>query len=128
MSAGQKVKAYSAMEVFNTLRIEGEIDLVALAARDLEAYYCKEAAALFLANVDINTVKPLNPLSQRVIINRWLNNCLLSYRSRVENPTVNEILLYVINDGTHDNWLELLQLVVFPFFKLNNVLNLKIGA
>lgn len=125
---GTEVKSgFSAMEVFSTPRIEGEKDLVGLIYRDMEAYYCKEARELFIADPNIVSVAPLNPFSQRVIINRWFNGELLKYRSRVEDADVVSILGYVINDGDIDTWLECMQIVVLPFFKLNNILNIQLG-
>ncbi len=125
---GNEVKtSFSAMEVFSTPRVDGEKDLVGLIYRDMEAYYCKEARDIFISNTDIVSVAPLNPFSQRVIINRWFNGELLKYRSRVENVDVVSILSYVINDGDVDTWLECMQVVVLPFFKLNNILNIQLG-
>ncbi len=118
---------FSAMEVFNTPRVEDENELVALIFRDMEAYYCKEARDIFISHPDIVSVAPLNPFSQRVIINRWFNGELLKYRGRVEDANVVDILGYIINDGDTDIWLECMQVVVLPFFKLNNILNIQLG-
>ena len=122
---GSTKNGFSAMEVFCTPRVEGEKDLVGLIVRDLEAYYSKLAKDIFISNSEIISVAPLNPFSQRVIINRWFNGELLKYRSRVDDPDVVTILSYVINDGAIEDWLELMQIVVLPFFKLKNVLNIK---
>jgi hypothetical protein len=124
---GSTKKGFSAMEVFCTPRIEGEKDLVGLIVRDLEAYYCKLAKDVFISNRDIISIIPLNPISQRVIINRWFNAELLKYRSRVDDLDVVTVLRYVIDDGTIDDWLESMQVIVIPFFKLKNILNLPLG-
>lgn len=118
---------FNAMEVFCTPRIEGEKDLVGLIVRDLEAYYSKVAKDVFIADKNIISIMPLNPISQRVIINRWFNGELLKYRNRVNDLDVITVLRYVIDDGTVEDWLEHMQIIVIPFFKLKNVLNLPLG-
>lgn len=126
-STKPKGEVINAFDMFNTPRVEGEPDLVTLMIRDLTNHYCAAASAIFIAEPAIINVQHLNPISQRIIINRWFTNTLLLYRNRVEDTAVSEILLYVINDGTVNDWLELMQRVVIPFFKKNNVLNILDG-
>jgi len=115
-------KKISALEMFNTKRVAGEPDLVAIVARDIATTYGEVASAMFLNDGEISTVKELNPVSQRVIINKWFTTNLLIYRSHTDNKDVAEIMMHVINDGTVDQWFEHLRDVVILFFKKNNVL------
>ncbi len=115
----------SALDVFNTKRSENEIDLVTIINRDLETFYNKDATLCFINDGSIQTILDLNHISQRVIINKWFTSMLLQYRANFINVDVSEILMYVSNNSTVDTWIEFMQTIIIPFFKLNNVLNLK---
>jgi len=117
-------KKISALEMFNTKRVAGEPDLVAIVARDIATTYGDVASAMFLNDSEISSVKELNPVSQRIIINKWFTSSLLIYRSHTDNKDVAEIMMHVINDGTVDQWFEHLRDVVILFFKKNNVLGI----
>lgn len=123
-SSTKQQPAISAMEMFQTKRVEGEPDLVVLMNRDLTNYYTAAASKVFMADTEIISVSSLNPISQRIIINKWFTNSILKYRAQNTDKDVGEILMYIINDGTVDDWLELMQKVVIPFFKEKNVLNI----
>ncbi len=117
-------KKISAMDMFTTKRVEGEPDLVALMVRDITNGYQETASQMFVNSQKIIEIKLLNPISQRIIINRWFTAALLTYRAHSNNTDVNEIMLHVINDGTVNDWKEQINEVVIPFFKINNVLGL----
>jgi len=125
LSTGATAKL-TTLDMFTTKRVVGEKDLVAQISKDLISLYHKDASPLFLNDTDISLVSDLNPLSQRIIINRWFINALLIYRANSNDVEVSEILLYAINDGTIDEWLELIERVVIPFFKNKNILKISI--
>jgi hypothetical protein len=112
----------SAMEMFNTKRVEGEPDLVAMINKELISIIGTDAGVKFMNNPDIKGIVDLNPISQRIIINRWFNNTLLTYRATNTNKDVSEILVYIINDGTIDDWFKYIYSIVIVFMKNNNVL------
>ena len=122
MSSGKKEGAVNAMDMFNTKRVDGEVNLVDLIGRDFITAYNATASAAFMNSLEIIQVTPLNPLSQRIIINRWFINKLLIYRAFNNDVEVGEVMSYVINDGTIDDWHDLLFTVVIPFFKIKDVL------
>jgi len=114
----------NALSIFNTPRVEGEPDLVAIINKELCTIYGDVAGAMFVNSADIVNIKDLNPISQRIIINRWFTTALFIYRSINNDKDVNEILLHIINDGTVNEWKDQLTLVVIEFFKIRNVLGI----
>ena len=120
-----KNKEVSTMDMFNTKRAPNEANLVDIIGRDLVTLYGKEASLAFVNSLDIAQIYGLNPLSQRIVISRWFINTLLVYRAFNNDKEVGEVLTYIINDGSVDDWHNLLYDVVIPFFKIKNVLNVK---
>lgn len=112
----------NALDMFYTKRIDTEPDVVGILSRDLTTFYHEHASDIFNMDNNIINVKDLNPISQRIIVNKWIVNKLLTYRTYVDDKDVSEIVLHAINDGTILDWTEQMQRVVIPFFKLRNVL------
>lgn len=59
---------------------------------------------------------------QRVMINRFFNHLLLTYRARVDNP-VHNVTYMLVDDGTTEDWLQIFNTTVIPFLKDNMVFN-----
>ena len=117
-------KVVKAMDMFNTLRVDGEPDLVGIINKELCTIYNNAAGKMFMESGEIINVAKLNPITQRIIINRWFTNSLLIYRSIHVNKEVSEVLLRIINDGTVNDWKDQMIGAVIPFFSYNNVLGI----
>jgi len=113
--------AGTAQDIFNRKREKNEIDLVGLLTGKFLDGVDEKTAAIFATHKDIVSVNELNPIAQRIIINRYLNNKLLMYRN-VSGKNVSEIMMYVINDGSLSDWVELFNKVVLPYFIQENVI------
>ena len=110
------------LELFNIKRVEGEVNLVNTVYTYFSKHYSEKAANVFINNPEINNIKELNHIAQRIIINRWFMDNIYKYRARVTDKDVSEIILYPTDEGDVDTWLELIERVVVPFFKVKNVL------
>ena len=103
-------------EVYEKKRVKGDKDLVKMIFLRLQLHAGEIAANTFIINSKINDVKDANPITQRIIINSYLVNLLLIFRAN-NKCNVTLILPYIVDGGTINDWLELLDGIVIPFIK-----------
>ena len=115
------LKKLSAVEIFNLPPKPGEHNLVELVVLHLNALEGTKEANVFMANPSIANVYKLNPNSQRVIINKFLLNRLLIFRTISKEP-VTDIITLLANDGITEDWITLMKEFVLPFIAKNEVL------
>lgn len=105
---------------FNTPRQPTDIDLVFITSKTLHDNVSENAAKIFLSDYMIKSVVDLNPLSQRIIINRYFYDLLLKYRACADVKVILPLTM-LVEDGTHNDWLRLFKDVVCVFIKNNKV-------
>lgn len=106
---------------FTEVRKPLELDLVDIVGRFLNDFVSEEAKNNFLSDININTVKLATAGVQRVSINRYFTTKFLVFKARTGVPVM-DMLLYLINDGDTEDWVELFRTFVLPFIKQHNVL------
>jgi len=112
----------NARELFMVKRGINDIDLLLEVTKIMVRKCGKLGASYFRTNPEILIIEELNPASQRIIINRVLNQALLLFRAH-NNINISEVMIYLINDGLNDEWLSLMEDVVLPFFAEHNILH-----
>ena len=100
----------------------GDFDMVALTSAYLEKGVNPAAAAYFCNSPMIKNVAKLNPNTQRLVINRFFRDALFRFRSIREIPVVNA-LPWLVDEGTHVDWMTLFTTYVLPFLKTHAVLD-----
>ena len=131
MSSNKKVKMFdpkkvvkqqNPMEAFYTPLKPGETNLVTLIASYFEYYKDEVGEVLFLNDPAVIGVLQLNNNVQRVIINKYLNTSLLTYRA-ISGREVWNIIPYAANDGYIEDWVTVMKDILIPYFAQNKVLN-----
>ena len=117
----EKPKRLSAIDIFNLPPKQGDYNLVDLVVLHLNALEATKEANVFMANPSIANVYKLNPNSQRVIINKFLLNRLLIFRT-ISKESVTDIITLLANDGITEDWITLMKEFVLPFIAKNEVL------
>jgi len=112
----------NAMAMFYKEPEEGELNLVTLVAEHLNSYEESIEGDVFKQSSDIIHASKLNMLAQRVVINRYLFNKLLIYRSMTDIEVVNTVQ-FLANDGLTEDWITLMKEFVIPFVVHNKVLS-----
>ena len=109
------------MDIYNIPRKHGDIDLISILAENITAL----GGVLMLPNFHIEMqtqgIAGVNPVVQRILLNRYLTHKLLVYRS-VSGVNVTEILPFMASDGYVEDWLSLMKEIVLPFVVANSVL------
>lgn len=98
-----------------------DINLAELVAEHIKTGANEVESELFLNSKDIQSVYKLNQVSQRVVINRYLSNQLLIFRSLVA-VNINNVLPFLANDGLTEDWITVISTFVVPFIKQHKVL------
>ena len=117
----EKPKRLSAIDIFNLPPKPGDHNLVDLIVLHLNALKATKEANVFMSNPSIANVYKLNPNSQRVIINKFLLNRLLIFRT-ISKESVTDIITLLANDGITEDWITLMKEFVLPFIAKNEVL------
>jgi hypothetical protein len=112
----------SALDLYNTPRAPGDINLVELIADHISSLSSGNVDMVnsFKTNNIIATVYDGNQVIQRTTINRYLTTRLLIYRS-MTGAVINHIYPYIANQGLLEDWVTLLRNIVLPFFIANNI-------
>jgi len=111
----------TAFSMFNMPPQPNDPNLVELIKLHLEAAEAPDEAQAFLSIPEIQNVMNLNPVSQRVIINRVLTTVLLKLRAMEETVVIHMVPL-LANDGLLEDWITLMKEFVIPFLVSNKVL------
>jgi len=112
-----------AMEIYNRPLGPTDVNYVDLIASYIGGKNNHSDAMIFKNSIDIQNVTKLNQMVQRVVINRYLTNKLLIFRTR-SNVNINGILPLLANDGLNEDWLTVVREFVIPFIKDHRVLQL----
>lgn len=80
-----------------------------------------QGANVFKTHPMITDVWDANPQIQRVILNRYFSLALLVFRGTTD-IVVHNILRFLIQDGTYDDWFSLFCQYVSPFLKEHGIL------
>lgn len=102
---------------FNRPRDENEENLIAYIQSLYDAIDMNEVIKTnFVQHPDIIAIKDLNPISQRVIINKYLSTLLYMLKT-ITKVDITEILIYLMNDGTIEDWKINISTFVIPAIK-----------
>lgn len=101
---------------------EGEQDLIAEVSDKIKVNIGEESAAMFMQHHIVAPAIGINPVFQRVSINRWLRMIVLSYRE-IDDICVTGVISYIIDDGNDVDWLTLLDDLIIPFLREHNVIH-----
>jgi len=112
---------HTAFNMFNMPPQPNDPNLVEIIKLHLEALEANDEAKVFLSLPEIESIKKLNPVSQRVIINRVLTTALLKLRTLEETVVIHMVPL-LANDGLLEDWITLMKEFVIPFIANNKVL------
>ena len=96
------------------------IDLVYIVSQNLKDSIGENVANIFLNDEIVDSAKGKSTTFQRVMLNRYFYNLLLTYRAYVNNPVHNATYM-LVNDGETEDWIKLFNIFVLPFIKDNYV-------
>lgn len=99
---------------------ENDPDLVIEIKNTLDSGVSLEAGNVFYNDPSIQSIIGMVSDIQRIIINRYFTNLLYIYRANSNIPVLDPITC-LIEDSTHDVWLEMFKKGVVPFLASNNV-------
>jgi len=103
-------------QMFNRPRAKNEIDLVTKVYELIKKNSGKKHARKFIQDKDILIIKDLNPISQRVIINKYFSTSLFKIRHN-NNIRIANLLTFLVNDGTETDWLKIMENIFIPELK-----------
>jgi len=111
----------NAMEMYSMPIEPDEVNLVDLIAEHIKQAMGDESSLIFLNDEEIAAVHQINPVVQRITINKYINSILLIFTS-ITNINVNDILQFTSNDGLNEDWITLIKEFIMPFFTEHNVI------
>lgn len=121
LSKNYSVKQKLLLQHYFTKRKEGDLDLVNAVFELIRDEIGITYATNFINDIDIRTVKDKLPGVQRVIINKYLTIILLRFKG-ITNISILQPLFLITNEGTHDDWFQLVANYIVPFMKQFNVM------
>jgi len=110
------------MDIYNTPRKPDDIDLVAILTQHISALGGGTMIPKFHAEANALGIIGANPVVQRILLNRYLTNKLLVFRSVNPNAIVYDMLPLMAPDGYIEDWLTLQKESVMPYVVANAVL------
>lgn len=108
-------------EIIETQQPQQQINLCYMVQMHLQNIGYIDGAISFKSHPMVATVWDVDPHTQRVILNRYFNLALLTFRG-LQNVPVHNVLDMLIQDGTLDDWFKVFAIYVAPFLKEYKIL------
>jgi hypothetical protein len=116
-----EVISINPMDIYNRPRQLDDINLVSILGINISALGGDDVLPSFNNEMVGLGIVNANPVVQRILLNRYLTNKLLIFRS-VKGVNVTEVLPFMVSDGYVEDWLSLMKEIVLPFIITNGVL------
>lgn len=100
-----------------------KLELIDFIRLNLNSVFGEKYGDVFYNSPIISGAKGKDDGFQRVMINRFFNQLLMTYRARVNTPVHNTCYM-LVDDGTTEDWLQIFNTMVIPFLKENLVFNI----
>lgn len=102
---------------------EPQVELFGLVKIHIEKNEPTNIYNIFINDTVFKGIEGQPNIYQKITLNRYFNNLLFRYRSKVNNP-VNNIVIFLIQEGTDEDWFKCFTKFVYPFIKQNNVFSI----
>lgn len=102
---------------------KNKLNLIEFIKMNIDSVFGKKYGDIFINSPIIISAKDKDEGFQRVMVNRFFNQLLLTYRARVNKPVHNTTCM-LVDDGTTEDWLQIFNNMVIPFLKQNLVFNI----